>query len=434
MKNILLFGAGKSSSACISHLAHECKLHQWNFTVADADLLLIQGKIEDYPWVASAHIDINNTEQRQALVKAADVVISMMPPALHYLIAQDCLYFSKHLLTASYLDEQLKAMSEAALAKDILFLCEMGLDPGIDHMSSMELIATIKKDGGEITSFKSHCGGLVAPESDNNPWHYKVSWNPRNIVLAGKAGARYLQDGNIVYQNYEEVFKNNKKLDCTVAGAGPLAYYANRDSIPYIALYGLQQADTFIRTTLRHPDFLAGWSTIVAMQLTQDLPEMNTQNQTLADSLSSIITTQNNLHLFLSSTHVVKQQLNYLGFDDDTTLINNGICGPAVVLQFALENKLKLAPTDKDMVVMVHQLSYMLDDKIKHCTSSLLVKGEDSVKTAMAKTVGLPLAIAASLVMRGQITLRGVHLPVLEEIYKPVLAALKEKDILFINT
>ena len=429
----MLFGAGKSSSACISYLAHQSTIHQWHFTVADADLQLIQSKTNNFPWVTPIQIDINNDEERKSLIEAADVVISMMPPALHYLIAQDCLHFSKHLLTASYLDDQLKAMSSAAIEKDILFLCEMGLDPGIDHMSAMELITAIKQDGGKITSFKSHCGGLVAPESDDNPWHYKVSWNPRNIVLAGKAGARYLQNGEEIYEDYEAVFAGKKNLNAFLEGTGPLAYYANRDSIPYISLYGLAGAKTFVRTTLRHPDFLAGWSALVAMQLTQDLPDFNTGDQTLADYFTNFLQLQHGISAYDSAAPMVKQQLNFLGFNDTGTLINKGVCSPSTVLQFALENKLKLAPIDKDMVVMVHELEYETDGILKSCSSSLLVKGDDSVNTAMAKTVGLPLAIAASLLMQYKIKIRGVCLPIAAEIYTPVLAALKTNGILFIN-
>jgi saccharopine dehydrogenase-like NADP-dependent oxidoreductase len=204
----------------------------------------------------------------------------MLPPTLHFLVAKDCLQFSRHLLTASYVDEPIKELQKEIDAKGILFLCEMGLDPGIDHMSAMRIIDGIHEKGGKITSFKSHCGGLVAPESDNNPWHYKISWNPRNIVLAGKAGAHYKQDGKEIRLTYEELFSGDNYAK--VPGIGYLGWYPNRDSLSYTSLYGLGNADTFIRTTLRHPDFMYGWKNVVDLHLTNEEPAYESNGKSLA--------------------------------------------------------------------------------------------------------------------------------------------------------
>jgi saccharopine dehydrogenase-like NADP-dependent oxidoreductase len=212
--------------------------------VVDANQELILEKTNAHPRSNAIVSDINDAQKRGALISAADIVISMMPPALHILIARDCIQYSKSLLTASYIDDQLKSMDAAIKEKGLIFLCEMGLDPGIDHMSAMELIHSIIEKGGEITSFKSHCGGLVAPESDDNPWHYKISWNPRNVVLAGKAGAIYLEEGANIEKKYEDLFKNAETVSFSDnKNAYKFGYYPNRNSLPYIDLYQLHWPD-----------------------------------------------------------------------------------------------------------------------------------------------------------------------------------------------
>jgi saccharopine dehydrogenase-like NADP-dependent oxidoreductase len=237
--HILVFGAGKSSTVLIDYLKRETQRRQWELTVADADLQTVIQKLGTEMHTHAVQLDITNTEKRRSLIASADVVISLMPPALHYHVAMDCLDLGKHLLTASYVDDQIKALQQQIAEKGLLFLCEMGLDPGIDHMSAMQLIHTIKAKGGKIHSFLSHCGGLVAPESDNNPWHYKISWNPRNVVLAGKAGAVFLKNGEEQALSYEQLFRASGNV--TIPGLGELAYYANRDSLSYIPKYEIVQ-------------------------------------------------------------------------------------------------------------------------------------------------------------------------------------------------
>jgi len=192
--NVLVFGAGKSATCLIDYIIKEAGTNGWQVTVADNDLALAKSKIKNQQHAEAVAINVENTADRNQLIKNAGIVISLLPPALHFLVAQDCVLFEKNLLTASYVDDNIRSLQPAIEEKKLLFLCEMGLDPGIDHMSAMELIHRIKEEGGIITSFISHCGGLVAPESDDNPWHYKISWNPRNVVMAGKAGAVYRQN------------------------------------------------------------------------------------------------------------------------------------------------------------------------------------------------------------------------------------------------
>jgi saccharopine dehydrogenase-like NADP-dependent oxidoreductase len=429
MKNILLFGAGKSATVLIDYLLQNAIENKWQITISDSDKKVIEQKTNGHVAAHIAAINVTNNLERQAIIEKADLVISMMPAFLHIHIAKDCLHFGKHLLTASYADDAIKAMAAEAKTKGIIFLCEMGLDPGIDHMSAMQIIKDVKNKGGEITSFKSHCGGLIAPESDNNPWHYKITWNPRNVVLAGKAGATYKKDGQIVVEKYEALFQNINTIQSNNEDLNNLSFYPNRDSIGYIDLYNLQQANTFIRTTLRHKEFMQGWKNIIALQLTSEDVAYQSDDMSLADFFAT--------HF---AKHEIKQKnisaqdlllLDFLGLNDNNTIINKGNISAADALQFALEKKLILSPTDKDMIVMQHEIEYSYNNKNHEIISSLVVKGEDSLRTAMAKTVGLPLGIAAKLILNGTIQLSGLQLPLEKEIYEPVLTELKNYGVVF---
>ncbi|MBL0182935.1 MAG: saccharopine dehydrogenase NADP-binding domain-containing protein [Chitinophagaceae bacterium] len=254
MKTIVLIGAGKSATVLIDYLIVEAETNEWKFIIADSNRDLILAKTNNSPFAEAVQLDVMNEKQRSKLIEKAHVVISMMPPALHFLIAKDCVEYRKHLLTASYLDDKMKSLQDEINDRKLLFLCEMGLDPGIDHMSAMKIIDAVKAKGGKITSFKSHCGGLVAPESDNNPWHYKISWNPRNIVMAGQSGAVYKENSETKTVKYADLFDVSNKI--IFDGLSDLAFYPNRDSLSYISTYKLPDAATFLRTTLRHIDFL----------------------------------------------------------------------------------------------------------------------------------------------------------------------------------
>ena len=488
MKNILLFGAGKSASVLIEYLLENAAENNWFVTVVDTDIELIQKKTNNHISSNAVAADITIAEIRSKLIEQSDLVISMMPAFLHILIAQDCINFSKHLLTASYADDGINSLAEAAKNKGIIFLCEMGLDPGIDHMSAMQIIDTIKNSGGKINSFKSHCGGLVAPESDDNPWHYKISWNPRNIVLAGKTGAEYKQDGIIITEEYEQLFDANRTIETNHESIGTLSYYPNRNSLSYINLYKLQQAHTFIRTTLRYRDFMLGWKNIIDLKLTDETLAYNSDDLSLAsffqqhfdkfnltntiindlkenkeftnevikiiaDKINSdesntlAVNAERNLETNTSETfsdpttndlivaahdgNKIFEQLYFLGINDEETFINKGVISAADGLQFALEKKLVLYPNDIDMVVMQHDIEYEINNEKHQIISSLIVKGKDSIHTAMAKTVGLPLGIAAKLILNGTINLSGIHIPVIKEIYTPVLKELEKNGIFF---
>ena len=422
MKTILLLGAGKSATVLIDYLLKESETNKWKFIIADVNKEQILLKINDSRFAEAVEIDIINNKQREKIIQRAHVVISMMPPALHFLVAKDCVEYRKHLLTASYLDNNIKSLSDEITQRKLLFLCEIGLDPGIDHISAMKIIDGIKIRGGTITSFKSHCGGLVAPESDDNPWHYKISWNPRNVVMAGKAGAEYKLNNTIEHKGYRELFKNCSQIN--IEGLGKLAVYPNRDSLSYLPIYKLDKVETFIRTTLRYPSFCEGWDAIVQAGLTNEVDEINTKGLAFVKWSSPIIPFINNSN---------KLMLQFIGLFDEVQ-VPAAAKTSADVLQYLLETKLFMQPSDKDMIVMLHEIEYTLEGKTTKIESSLIVKGEDSLRTAMAKTVGLPLGIAAKLILNGDLPLTGLHIPTIKEIYEPLLRELKLNGITFTET
>lgn len=496
MKTILLFGAGKSATVLIDYLIAEAPAENWHLLLVDASLELALSKTGESPYATALSFDIRESAERAAHISKADIVISLLPPHLHIEVARDCVRLKKNLLTASYMDPEIKKLETDIQEAGLFFLYEMGLDPGIDHMSAMQLINNIRAKGGEIHTFRSHCGGLVAPESDDNPWHYKISWNPRNIVLAGKAGAHYRDNGQEVNIPYEQLFNNEQLV--SIPGLGTLAWYANRDSLSYTTLYGLENTRTFVRTTLRHPDFLYGWNNIIELKLTDETPAYASDGKTLRELFhehlekqgfgqwinrkiserleqtrallekltelddvetaaveagerpsSSFMAADAKGNLVEYDTEAVKtdaaatlahkmheanltlKQLFFLGLDDEQTLVNKGFCSAADILQLALEKKLVLHPDDRDMIVMLHEIGYSLKGKEKTIRSSLVVKGENNLRTAMAKTVGLPLGIAAKMVLSGIITMQGLHIPTSAGIYEPVLKELAGLGVCF---
>jgi saccharopine dehydrogenase-like NADP-dependent oxidoreductase len=497
MKTVLLFGAGKSATVLIDYLLTNAITENWKVYVVDADLKLAQSKVSNSQKATAVSFDILDNSEREKYINAADVVISLLPPSLHIEVAKDCVRFRKHLLTASYVDDAIRSLQSEIEKNKVLFLCEMGLDPGIDHMSAMQIIDNIRSKGGVVTSFRSHCGGLVAPESDDNPWHYKISWNPRNIINAGKNGAHYLEDGVEIKLDYEDLFINDRLVE--IPDLGTLCWYPNRDSLSYMSLYGLENVRTFVRTTLRHPDFMYGWKNIIELKLIDENPLYDTNGKTLyqvfkehmdrngfsewlnqklterfaetkdlmeglmklgeaeheakveGEKLPSTFMTaddegnlneieiddiKNRAAAFLAQkmheANLTLKQLFFLGLNDQDTMVNKGLCSAADILQFAVEKKLTLRPYDKDMIVMLHEIDYRGKDKsAKTIQSCLVVKGENNLHTAMAKTVGLPLGIAAKLILNNKIKLTGLHIPTHKEIYTPVLKELEEHGVKF---
>jgi len=437
MRTILIAGAGKSSIYLIHYLLSHAPRNKWKVVVADGDANAIAEKINGNPFAEAAVIDITNNSEREALVKKADIVVSLMPPHLHIHLAKDCLKYKKNLITSSYISPEMKEMDEAVKAAGLMFMCEMGLDPGIDHMTANQIIHSIQRVAGSITSFKSYCGGLIAPECDNNPWHYKFSWNPKNIITAGLGGAKYLQQGKHVEVPYEKIFDNNKKVK--IDDLGSLAYYPNRDSLRYLEMYDVPEIKTFMRATLRHPIFCKGWHALISLGLTNSEDIINTPGQTYNSWLknksgySNSVTLQQHVakKLSLEEDDKVVSMLDWLGLFNETPVKPTTATSADLLLDLLLD-KWKMASAEKDMVAMQHEIEYMRRDQKVKLTSTMVIKGENREFSAMAKTVGLPMGILAKMVLNDKIVPpKGVLIPSMASVYRPVLTELNHHGISF---
>lgn len=438
MEKILILGAGRSATALINYLLDQACKHKWYVTVADSDLAAARKKVGDHPCGRAIWLDVNNLEDRKATVAKADVVISLLPPFLHTLIAEDCLLLSKHLLTASYVSQGFYAKADEVREKALIFMGELGLDPGLDHMSAMERLNDIRDKGGVLTAFRSYTGGLVAPESDDNPWHYKISWNPRNVVLAGQGTAQYLKNNKYKFVPYHRLFSQAEPIE--IQGMGTWEVYANRDSLLYRSSYGLDDIPQLIRGTIRHTGFSRAWDALIKIgytnadfpilnsedlsyyQLTEAFLGNNTRAQTLKGCIANLIGEDINSEVISKLEWLGIFSRKKIGMKDAT---------PAKILENLLLEKWPLKADDKDMVIMQHEFEYTQNDKKYKLTSTLVMEGEDGENTAMAKLVGLPLGITAKMVMAGKLTTPGVNIPVLKEVYMLVLGELEKMGIKF---
>ena len=440
MKKILILGVGRSSSMLISYLEENAQKYGWEITVGAHSLRSGLSKVS--PATRVTAFDVFNEEQLNTEVQAADVIVSMLPARFHPVVALSCLKHSKSMLTASYESEEIAEMAPRAKSQGILFLNELGVDPGIDHMSAMRVINRIRDHGYQLRCFESFTGGLIAPESDNNPWHYKITWNPRNVVLAGQGGpARFLQEGTYKYIPYHRLFRRTEVID--IEGYGKFEGYANRDSLKYIEKYHLHDVPTVYRGTLRRPGYCRAWDVFVQLGATDDSYIMqNTEEMTYKQFINSFlyysvedpVKTKLYQYMHIDQDSDVREKLEWLGIFDDTVIgLKNAT--PAQILEQIICKKWVLEENDKDMLVMWHKFIYQEPDKEKPTllTSSMVSIGDDQVNTAMAKTVGLPLAIAVKMLLTGQITLTGVHIPTVREIYEPVLNELESYNIRFVE-
>jgi saccharopine dehydrogenase-like NADP-dependent oxidoreductase len=434
MHSILVLGAGRSSVSLIDYLIEHSPKNEWSLTIADVSLSAALQKTNKSSAKAIA-FDVQQ-ESSLKLLQQYDVIISMLPAMFHPIVAKKCLEFKKHLLTASYVSDELKMLDDEARRNGLLFLNECGLDPGIDHMSAMQVIDKIKNDGGDLYSFESFTGGLIAPDTDpDNPWRYKFTWNPRNVVMAGQATARFLQSGEYKYIPYQQLFK--RVTEVTVPGYGDYEGYANRDSLAYRELYGLQKIETMQRGTLRNKGFCSAWDIFVQLGCTDDSYAMeDVVHMTHHDFVNSFLgyhaewsveeKIAHKFHLKLDGPEL--SRLNWSGmFDNEPVGLDAGT--PAKILEHILNKRWRLDVIDKDMIVMWHRFRYKLNGRDKEIQSSLVALGDDATHTAMAKTVGLPLGIAARLLLQEKIKLRGVVIPTVKEIYEPILSELQSFNI-----
>jgi saccharopine dehydrogenase-like NADP-dependent oxidoreductase len=439
MKRILLLGAGLSSTSLIDYLLTNSVVYNWKITIGDVCLDVVQKKINGHPNARALKFDVNNPSQLDEEVKNSDLIISMLPARMHHLVAKQCLKFEKNLVTASYVPKEEMQMEDEVKQKGLLFLNEIGVDPGIDHMSAMKVIHKIEEEGGKLISFKSSTGGLVAPEYDNNPWQYKFTWNPRNVVLAGQGVCCYIKNGRLKYIPYHKLFKRIETTE--ILDYGTFEVYPNRDSLSYRSTYGLENIPTIFRGTLRRPGYCKAWDVFVQLGMTSD--EYIVEN-------SSTLTYREFVNSFLAYDPLKPvekkvaeycridfdspemEKLKWLGiFENEPIELEN--VTPAQILQHRLEQKWKLEPEDKDMIVMQHQFEYEKDGKKKGIKSSLVVIGKDQLHTAMSITVGTPVAIAAKLILTGKLNKTGVVIPVEKDVYTPILEELEDYGIKFVE-
>ena len=436
MHSILILGGGKSSTYLIDYLADTCQNKDRKLILADLDEKAALEKLKNRPNTFAKSLDVSDPEKRKSLIQESDLVISMLPAFMHPTIAKDCLDLGKHFFSASYESEDLKKMASEISEKGLFFLNECGLDPGIDHMSAMKIIDEAKKKGHQITSFKSYCGGLLAPESEDNPWKYKFTWNPRNVVLAGQGTSRYIEKGDLKFIPYHQLYKRLESIH--FEGLGDFDGYANRDSLSYRKVYGLENIPTLLRGTLRRAGYCKAWNVFVQLGMTDDSFEVNfPENSTLRDFINAFLPYDSQLSVEEKLGELIQdldfptfEKLQWLGFFSDRKLPKTS-GSPASLLQAILEIDWALGKEDRDMIVMQHLFELETDQGKEMLTSSLVCFGEDSTYTAMAKTVGFPLAIAVDLFLDGKIKLSGLHLPILPEIYLPILEELEKRGIVF---
>ncbi|QHI37137.1 Lysine 6-dehydrogenase [Kordia antarctica] len=439
MRNILIIGAGKSASYLIKYFLDKSQTENLHITVGDINLENAQKLVGNHPNASAVLLDVFNEESRKAAIEKASIVISMLPARFHVEVAKDCVHFGKNMVTASYISPEMQALDEAAKAKGLVFMNEVGVDPGIDHMSAMEVIDRIREDGGKIILFESFTGGLVAPESDTNLWNYKFTWNPRNVVLAGQGGtAKFIQEGTYKYIPYHRLYRRTEFLK--VEGFGKFEAYANRDSLKYRSVYGLDDILTLYRGTIRRVGFSRAWQMFVILGMTDDSYTIeNSAEMSYRDFVNSFLPYSPTDSVELKMRHNLKidqddtlwEKLLELDVFNPKKMVGLENATPAQILQKILMDSWTLAPEDKDMLVMYHKFGYEKDGEKHQIESKMVILGEDQTYTAMAKTVGLPVAIAALKILNGEIKTPGVQLPITKEVYAPILKELKEFGITF---
>ncbi len=439
MRKILLIGAGRSASSLIKYLLDKAVSENFELIIADLSVEVALQKINNHPQGTAIALDINQTEQRQAAIKNADIVISMLPAHMHLNVAKDCILFKKNMVTASYISPEMEALNEEVVANELVFMNEVGLDPGIDHMSAMKVIDTIKNKGGKMLLFESFCGGLVAPECDTNSWNYKFTWAPRNVVLAGQGGAaKFIQEGKYKYIPYQKVFRRTEFMD--IEGYGRFEGYANRDSLKYRSIYGLDNVLTMYRGTLRRVGYSKSWNMFVQLGLTDDSYTLeNSENMSYREYINSFLAYHPTDSVELKLRHYLKidqddsiwDKLVELDIFNPNKKVGLKNATPAQILEKILMDSWTLEPQDKDMIVMYHKFGYERNGTQHQIDASMVCIGEDQTYTAMAKTVGLPVGMAALQILNNKIKNYGVQLPIKPEIYNPILEELETFGIVF---
>jgi saccharopine dehydrogenase-like NADP-dependent oxidoreductase len=439
MRKILIIGAGRSASSLVKYLLDKSDSEKLEIIIADKSVANANKLAQDHLNSKVLQLDIFNEKARKSEIQRADIVISMLPARFHIEVAKDCITYGKSLVTASYISDDLKALNDEVIAKGLVFMNEIGLDPGIDHMSAMQVINRIKDLGGKMILFESFTGGLVAPESDNNLWHYKFTWNPRNVVVAGQGGvAKFIQEGKYKYIPYHKLFRRTEFLE--IDNFGRFEALANRDSLKYRDIYKLDDAITLYRGTIRRVGFSRAWNIFVQLGMTDDSYIIeDSENMSYREFTNSFLQYKPYDSVELKLRHYLKidqddeiwDKLLELDIFNPDKKVGLKKATPAQILQKILMESWALEEDDKDMIVMYHKFGYELNGEKKQIESNMVVIGDDQTYTAMAKTVGLPVAIATLKILNGDITTPGVQLPIIKEVYEPILKELKEYGINF---
>lgn len=439
MKNILLLGAGRSASTLIEYLLNVCEEKSWSLSIGDVDPKVAAAKAKGK--ARTFAFDVSDEQQLREEIGNTNLVISMLPARFHQLVAEACLEAGKHLVTASYVTEEMRDLDEEVKKKGLVFLNECGLDPGIDHMSAMEVIDRIRENDFELIGFESFTGGLLATDNNSdNPWHYKFTWNPRNVIMAGQGYVKFIQHGRYKYIPYQRLFRRTEIIH--IPGYGHFEGYANRDSLKYLDVYNLRGIDTLYRGTLRRPGYCKAWDVFVQLGATDDSYELeNVGEMTHRDFTNSFLFYNPNDSVELKLAHYLNldieseemYKIKWLGmFSNEPVGLEKGT--PAQILEHILKKKWCLEEDDKDMIVMWHKFNYLDKEGIEHEEHATMVSiGDDAVHTGMSKSVGLPLGIATKLILEGEISTPGVHIPIHKEIYAPILEDLKAFGFDFIE-
>lgn len=442
MRSILIIGAGKSTSSLIHYLLNASHQEDLQLIIADKHKTIADAHAGQHDRAKAIALDVFNTAERQQAIQDSDIVISMLPARFHMEVAKTCVEYNKNMVTASYVSKEMQALDEEVKKKGLTFLNEIGVDPGIDHMSAMQVLDRIRSKGGRMLLFESFTGGLVAPESDGNLWNYKFTWNPRNVVVAGQGGAaEFIQEGQHKYIPYQRLFRRTEFLQ--IPDYGRFEGLANRNSLAYRSIYGLEDIPTLYRGTLRRVGFSKAWNVFVQLGMTddsysmQDTEQMSYRafvNSFLPYSPTDSVELKLRLSLKIDQDDLIWDKLLELDLFNAEKAIGIKNATPAQALQKILEEKWTLQPEDKDMIVMYHKFGYELNGVQRQIDSTMVSIGEDQTYTAMAKTVGLPLGIATLMLLNGEISTKGVIRPIYPEIYNPILKTLEQYSIRFKET
>ncbi len=433
MKNVLILGAGMVVKPIVEYLLQK----GYALTLASRTQSKADKLINGHPRGKSIEWTIDDEITLDALIKSHDLTVSLLPYSYHVSVAKLCVKHKKNMLTTSYIQPAMKALNEEAMKAGILILNEIGLDPGIDHMSAMRIIDRVHADGGEVEEFYSFCGALVAPEVEKNPFNYKFSWAPKGVVMAGNNDGNYLRNGEIIYVPTADLFKNPIQL--SFPEVGDLEVYPNRDSLPYKELYGIPETKTIFRGTFRYDKWCEVLDAMKALNLIA-YEKINLEGLSYAGFMAKMIVSDSseNIKQKIADKLNVKTNSNaieamqWLGLFSEEKM-NRVLDSPFEIISDLMIEKMMIKENERDMVILQHTFVAKYDGRKEVIKSRMLDFGSLKTNTSIARTVALPAACGVEMMLEGKIKTTGVHIPVIPEIYNPVLDQLETMDIKMIE-